>query len=41
VLSGPERAPLWDKVTTAQPRYGEYQQKTDREIPLVLLEPVG
>jgi deazaflavin-dependent oxidoreductase (nitroreductase family) len=41
VLSGPERAPLWEKVTTAQPRYGEYQKKTDREIPLVLLEPVG
>jgi deazaflavin-dependent oxidoreductase (nitroreductase family) len=41
VLLGPERAPLWTKVTTAQPRYGEYQSKTDREIPLVVLEPVG
>ncbi len=41
VLTGAERAPLWEKVTTAQPRYGQYQSKTDREIPLVVLEPVA
>jgi deazaflavin-dependent oxidoreductase (nitroreductase family) len=39
VLTGAERAPLWEKVVTAQPRYGEYQKKTDREIPLVVLTP--
>ncbi|MEU7768109.1 nitroreductase/quinone reductase family protein [Nocardia sp. NPDC049190] len=32
-----ERATLWPRVTTAQPIYGEYQTKTEREIPLVLL----
>lgn len=39
VLTGAERAPLWEKVIAAQPRYGGYQSKTDREIPLVVLEP--
>ena len=41
VLTGPDRAALWEQVTTAQPRYGEYQKKTDREIPLVVLEPAA
>lgn len=35
-----ERGALWDRVVTAQKRYAGYQSKTDREIPLVLLEPV-
>ena len=39
VASPDERARLWPLVTSNQPRYGEYQKKTDREIPLVLLEP--
>ena len=34
-----ERARLWPQVTATYKRYGEYQKKTDREIPLVLLEP--
>jgi len=38
VATPDERRELWPKVTAAQPRYGGYQSKTDREIPLVLLE---
>jgi deazaflavin-dependent oxidoreductase (nitroreductase family) len=36
-----ERAALWAKVTTAHEGYAAYQTKTDREIPLVLLEPLS
>jgi deazaflavin-dependent oxidoreductase (nitroreductase family) len=35
-----ERAELWPVVTKDHPHYAAYQRKTDREIPLVLLEPV-
>jgi deazaflavin-dependent oxidoreductase (nitroreductase family) len=34
-----ERARLWPLVTGAFPHYAGYQRKTDREIPLVLLDP--
>lgn len=34
-----ERAELWPKVVEAYPHYEGYQRKTDREIPLVVLEP--
>ena len=37
VASGEERARLWEKITTNNPRYGSYQQRTEREIPVVLL----
>ena len=40
VASTDERARLWPLVAEAQPRYAGYQSKTDREIPLVLLEPL-
>jgi len=39
VATAEERADLWPKVVAAQKRYGEYQTKTEREIPLVLLSP--
>jgi len=35
-----ERARLWPQVTASSKNYAGYQKKTDREIPLVLLEPV-
>jgi deazaflavin-dependent oxidoreductase (nitroreductase family) len=41
VATEQERAELWPQVTSKYKRYGDYQTKTDREIPLVLLEPVG
>jgi len=34
-----ERAHWWPLATTAWPSYDEYQTKTDREIPIVVLEP--
>lgn len=34
-----ERAELWPLVTKDHRNYAAYQRKTDREIPLVLLEP--
>lgn len=39
VLSSEERAALWDTVTGKYANYGGYQKKTDREIPLVFLDP--
>ncbi len=36
-----ERARLWPQVVAKYKGYGNYQAKTDREIPLVLLEPVS
>jgi deazaflavin-dependent oxidoreductase (nitroreductase family) len=34
-----ERATMWARVTAAHKNYADYQNKTAREIPLVLLEP--
>jgi deazaflavin-dependent oxidoreductase (nitroreductase family) len=34
-----ERAELWPRVVAAYPGYERYQQKTDRLIPLVVVEP--
>jgi deazaflavin-dependent oxidoreductase (nitroreductase family) len=39
-LEGEERARLWKKVTDRHDVYKKYQARTDRQIPLVLLEPV-
>ena len=39
VATSRERAALWPRVVAARKRYAGYQAKTDREIPLVLLEP--
>jgi deazaflavin-dependent oxidoreductase (nitroreductase family) len=36
-----ERARLWPLVTADHKHYGQYQTRTDREIPLVLLQPKG
>jgi deazaflavin-dependent oxidoreductase (nitroreductase family) len=41
VADATERARLWPLVTADHKNYADYQTKTDREIPLVLLEPVG
>ena len=38
---GEERAELWKVMTELYPTYDEYQASTDREIPVVVLEPVG
>jgi deazaflavin-dependent oxidoreductase (nitroreductase family) len=39
-LKGEEKAAWWKRATSVWPDYDEYQKKTDREIPLFLLEPV-
>ena len=35
-----EKSRLWSVMTAIWPAYDEYQQKTDRDIPVVLLEPL-
>ena len=37
-LSGTERAEWWDRAVEAYPDYAEYQTKTERLIPLFVLE---
>jgi deazaflavin-dependent oxidoreductase (nitroreductase family) len=39
VASPEERARMWPIITGKYKNYAGYQKKTDREIPLVLLEP--
>jgi deazaflavin-dependent oxidoreductase (nitroreductase family) len=39
VATAEERARLWPRVTERYGGYAQYQTRTDREIPLVLLEP--
>ena len=39
VASAEERAELWPRVTSTYKGYAGYQTKTEREIPLVILEP--
>jgi deazaflavin-dependent oxidoreductase (nitroreductase family) len=38
VAEGEERERLWKGMTEVWPDYDEYQKKTDREIPIVVLE---
>ena len=33
-----EKSPLWDLMAAIWPAYNEYQAKTEREIPVVILE---
>ncbi|WP_461022330.1 nitroreductase family deazaflavin-dependent oxidoreductase [Thalassiella azotivora] len=40
-LDGPEREEWWQRAVAAFPPYAEYQTKTDRLIPILLLEPVA
>ena len=38
--SGDEREVWWDRALQVWPDYAEYQTKTDRQIPVFVLEPV-
>ena len=38
--SGGERPELWELMSAAWPAYNSYQERTDREIPVVVLERV-
>ena len=39
-VTGEERATWWERATAVWPDYDDYQSKTDREIPVFVLEPV-
>jgi deazaflavin-dependent oxidoreductase (nitroreductase family) len=36
-LEGADRANAWKSITTASPRFSQYESKTDREIPVIRL----
>lgn len=36
-LTGDERAAAWDRITRERPNFAAYEQKTDREIPVIHL----
>jgi deazaflavin-dependent oxidoreductase (nitroreductase family) len=38
-VEGDERAQWWERSVAAYPPYAEYQEKTDRQIPVFVLEP--
>ena len=40
IAEGDERARLWDQMVEVWPDYDNYQTKTDRQIPVVVLERV-
>ena len=39
IAEGEERAALWERATAVYSNYDDYQAKTKRDIPLVLLTP--
>ncbi|PYE15821.1 deazaflavin-dependent oxidoreductase (nitroreductase family) [Williamsia limnetica] len=38
-ITGDEKAVWWERAVAAFPPYADYQEKTDREIPVFVLEP--
>ncbi|EHN78290.1 nitroreductase family deazaflavin-dependent oxidoreductase [Streptomyces coelicoflavus] len=38
-VTGAEKAEWWERAVAAFPPYSDYQEKTDREIPVFVLEP--
>lgn len=41
VVTGEERARMWRQITARHRNYADYQRRTEREIPLVLLRPAA
>lgn len=41
VVTGEERSEIWEKQKANVPAFAEYEAKTEREIPVVILEPVS
>ena len=37
-VTGEEKAQWWERAVAAFPDYAEYQTKTDREIPVIVVE---
>ncbi|CAJ60268.1 MULTISPECIES: nitroreductase family deazaflavin-dependent oxidoreductase [Frankia] len=40
-VTGDEKAQWWERAVAAFPNYAEYQRKTEREIPVFVLEPTA
>jgi deazaflavin-dependent oxidoreductase (nitroreductase family) len=40
-VTGEEKARWWERAVAAYPAYADYQTKTDREIPVFVLEPTA
>lgn len=40
-ITGEEKAQWWQRCVDAFPDYADYQRRTDREIPVFVLEPVA
>jgi deazaflavin-dependent oxidoreductase (nitroreductase family) len=40
-VTGDEKADWWKRAVAAYPDYADYQKKTDRQIPVFVLEPVS
>jgi len=38
-LHGDERDQAWQQITAAAPRFAQYQEKTDRVLPIIRLDP--
>jgi hypothetical protein len=38
-LYGPAREEAWRKIAAAAPRFAQYQEKTDRQGPIIRLVP--
>jgi deazaflavin-dependent oxidoreductase (nitroreductase family) len=38
-LEGPERDEAWRQIKTASPQFAQYEQKTDRLLPIIRLRP--
>lgn len=41
ITEGEERSTMWESVTSKYDNYAEYQTKTNRQIPVVILEPAA
>jgi deazaflavin-dependent oxidoreductase (nitroreductase family) len=40
-VTGDERAAWWERAVAAYPPYAEYQERTDRRIPVLVASPTG
>ncbi len=41
VASGEERATIWKQMAAMYPPFTQYQEKTQREIPVIVLDPIA
>jgi deazaflavin-dependent oxidoreductase (nitroreductase family) len=39
IAEGEERVALWRQLTDSVPSYREYEQRTERQIPVVIFDP--